>query len=395
MTKRVLLLSYAYPPLQAPESWLSAKAVAGLRAHDVLTTVVAARPRWWHSTDETLVSFAHEAADGVLVVETPRWLPIVQPVSWLRQFPDPMRFLHRRAVCAIETIEPESFDAMITWSQWHSVHLVGLSVKRRHPSLRWLAHFSDPWVDNPLVRHHRVARARNRVYEHKVVHAADVIETTSPETLERLVARHPTMRATSGVLPHAFAPTLYSGSPPTTGPIVFRYVGAFYAGRTAEPLVRGLAALGGAVGDVRVELIGRADHAEELARRAGLPNGRVVVRDHVSYLDSLRLMREADVLLLVDGVADTNLFVASKLIDYIGAGRPVVGLTPPGMAADVIRRMGGWVADPRDVPAISDALASALAAVRRARGAPWGDGATRAEFEVDEVGRRRRELLFG
>jgi hypothetical protein len=43
----------------------------------------------------------------------------------------------------------------------------------------------------------------------------------------------------------------------------------------------------------------------------------------VGYQESLKLMSEADALLVIDAPADQSVFLPSKLIDYIGAGRPI------------------------------------------------------------------------
>jgi len=53
----------------------------------------------------------------------------------------------------------------------------------------------------------------------------------------------------------------------------------------------------------------------------------VEVRSAVSYDDYLRLLRESPVLLLVVA-PEHNLFMPSKIVDYFGAGRPILALVP-------------------------------------------------------------------
>jgi hypothetical protein len=118
-----------------------------------------------------------------------------------------------------------------------------------------------------------------------------------------------------------------------------------------------------------------------------LPEGLVVARPTVKYLESLRLMSEADGLLVIDAPAELSVFLPSKLIDYVGAARPVFGITPRGTAAALIRRLGGWVAEPSDAAAVAAALKDFLAFLRGRSGgaAPWGDPAVRRGFEAASV----------
>jgi hypothetical protein len=78
----------------------------------------------------------------------------------------------------------------------------------------------------------------------------------------------------------------------------------------------------------------------------------------VPYIESLKLMVEADVLILVDSpVTDPNIFLRSALVDYLGAMRPLLGITPlRGPSADLIRKAGGLVAHPHDTEGIADAI---------------------------------------
>lgn len=391
MANRILLISYAFPPLAAPEAWLAAKAVHSLAHVGDEVDVVCARPRWWHSRDDSLSPWAHGAASAVHVVETPRWLPIVQPVAALRQFPDPMRLLQRRTLRLVRDIGVDQFDALVTWSQWHSAHLVGLAIKREHPELRWLAHLSDPWVDNPLQRRHALARRVNARWERDVFTAADVVEFTSDQALRNEVERHPGLAPRATVVSHTFDDDLYSGTPPTDGPVIVRYVGSFYGARTPRPLLEGLAKLEG-TDDVRVELVGHVP-GSMTTKQPGVRAGLVIERGSVGYLQSLHEMRASDLLVLVDAPAERNVFVASKLVDYLGARRPIVAITPPGAAADLVRAIGGWVADPRDADAVADALTRGIAHARVHRGEEWGPHPAAQAYDVRRVGGVRHGLL--
>lgn len=268
--------------------------------------------------------------------------------------------------------------------------------------MRWVAHFSDPWVGNPLRPLGGLAERINLRMEKRVVEHADVLTFTTDAsrrlTLET-TGRAPTDTA---VITHAFDPTLYGSEGRTRRSTarVVRYIGSFYGGRGPAPLVDALQLVlrtqPHALDGVTVEIVGPVPPAMRRAVAAELPPRLVRFVAPVDYLRSLRLMREADVLLLVDAPAASNVFLASKLVDYVGARRPIVGLTPPGVAADLIRSLGGWVGDPLDPSSAAAALMAGLDASRaEADDGLWGDPAVVQRYHIDQVGRQRRRVLLG
>ena len=62
--------------------------------------------------------------------------------------PDPRRGWNKFAYKkACELIEQEQIDTVITTSPPHSTQLIGLKLKKRFPSIQWIADLRDPWRD--------------------------------------------------------------------------------------------------------------------------------------------------------------------------------------------------------------------------------------------------------
>src|SRR6185295_17513419 len=376
--QRLLALSYAFPPMTLPEAILSAKRLGNLPGWRA-DVIAADNFQPGMGDDRELAAYAQAAVNSVTRLR-PRLNVPWHRLGIVGRLPDGLRALTGQAVRAAEALAPARYGAMLSWSSWHSVHLAALRLKRRHPRLPWLAHFSDPWTDNPFAAHGGVTRAINRALERAVMRGADRILFTTPETVALVMAKYPhDMRRKVRVIPHGFDPALYGRhSPPASARKIFRYIGNFYGLRSPEPLFRALAAalarrpqLADAMS---VEIVGRLDAGmDETGAAKALPAGLVRILPPVDYRPSLALMQSAHVLLVVDAPIAHSVFLPSKLVDYLGARRPIVGLTPPGASARILRDCGFPVADPTDAEAGATALLTALATADAAPAVDVGD----------------------
>jgi len=393
--RRLLLLSYCFPPITAPEAMLSAKRLGNLPGWQV--DVVAAAPfSSGLGNDPAMADYVKERFGTVRRLKPLLpWFPYHR-LGLPARMPDQFRFLNRRAVRAARDLGLERYDAMLSWSQWHSVHLAAQTIKTLRPGLPWLAHFSDPWTDNAFVDAAPREAAINLRLERGVMARADRLLFTSEETVDLVMAKYPAeWRAKTEVIPHGYDPALYPGRVPPGGPVrVARYLGNFYGRRTPLPLLRVLAeALArdpGLPGRLRVEIVGGIETGMDLSEAPSLPEGLVSFRRPVNYVESLGLMEEADILLIVDAPGPLSVFLPSKLVDYIGAGRPIVALTPPGAAARVTRETGGWVAAPDQPEAGARALLAALDAAETPTAF-----AGRDRYSAAATGRALAEVLSG
>ena len=79
-------------------------------------------------------------------------------------------------------INLNEYTHIITWSQFHSVHLVGLELKKLK-KINWVTYFSDPWSDNPFQKSFLgLEKTFNLALERKVITNSDQIIYTSEET---------------------------------------------------------------------------------------------------------------------------------------------------------------------------------------------------------------------
>ena len=305
----------------------------------------------------------------------------------------------------IDQLAQEQFipDVLVTFGEPMSDHLLGLRVKKRY-GLPWVAHFSDPWVDNPCRRRFFLSNLRNRTLERDVINNADRVIFTSEETVNLVMDKYPPeWRAKVRVLTHSFEPTFYAVSDRSLDkPFTLRYLGNFYGHRTPMPLFKALAEINHRfpeeLKNVRVELIGGVPpRMLSNAAYRSLPSGLVSVKSTVDYMTSLNLMADSDILLVIDAPAEVSVFLPGKLVDYLGVGVPILGIVPPGASAQLITKLGGCVANPCRVGEIAAALRQSLAEIRERRtaetSAAWGNPEVRAAYRAEAVAERFRSIL--
>ena len=365
---RILAIVYCLPPLLVPAAMCYLKLLLGLREKGVDVEAVAIRP-------ETFVA----PLDGLEDPTLTRLLPQDMRVHWVRS-PEShpvVKFLKRSdavyrslyrvfeprkrewtfaARRVISGIDLSRFDVVLTCSQPHANHLLGFQIQRR-TGLPWVAYFSDPWTGNPyaretspqIVKHHRQL-------EERVLTAADLVLFTSPEMERQALHKFEgILRNKTGVLPHGYVPDWYGlvePTPPPPGPLRILHTGHFYGPRSPAPLLRALSRLAD-----RHDLKRRAlfsfygsfpPQEQAWVREAGLERC-IRIHEPIPYLESLSLMKGSDALLLVDAPlrdARESVFLPSKLVDYLGAGKPLLAITPSeGASARVVKEVGGAICD--------------------------------------------------
>ncbi|HXJ83790.1 MAG TPA: hypothetical protein VMS64_34530, partial [Candidatus Methylomirabilis sp.] len=347
-------LSYAYPPWNSPRSIQ----VSRLLRHVNLPTIVYCG-RHLLGSDRSLAAVSRADGPGLLAIHRWRrsiWEPVTDRVTYvvrreLLQLPDRYRrwsFRAAQRIRAGKTCDP-SQDVLITFGHPMSSHLAGVRLKES-TGIRWIAHFSDPWVDNPFSS--LGASMRNAVasMEREVMAATDRIIFTNHETLELVMSKYPAeWRGKARVLPHCFEARRVSERKVLgpRRPLVIRYVGKFYGKRTPEPLFRALVHLQDSdprlLEGVTFELVGELTSRvlSSCPSSKALTRSSVKLRGRVTYGQSLSLMDEADGLLVIDAPFEASPFLPSKLVDYLGARKPIVGLTPSGASARLIEQLGG------------------------------------------------------
>lgn len=394
--QRLIAVSFAYPPEMSAMSIL----VWRLLRHCGRRFAVVCGTRGIE-TDPGLEQMAGDGADSLSPVpfrEHPLHLlvrRVLHGSTLVRLFetPDIYRSWVPDAVAAAIALRPCKTDVIATFASPMSDHLAGLALKRAYPDTPWIAYFGDPWVTNPMIRRGPISRFTNGRMEGAVVRGADMIVFPCEEMAELTLRGYGSReRDKCRVVPHGYEDSLY---PPDTvdrgsPPLIIRHIGSLYGSRTHSDLVEALRLLvgeePGLAGRLRFEFFGYHQSCPDVSE---FPPGLVTFHPAVDYLVSLRLMREAHGLLVITpSERESGAFLPSKLIDYIGARRPIIGVCRPGACTSLIERLGGWVSRTGEPAALAGNIRK-LAAFLESEGDshPWGDETVRPGYSAESTGR--------
>lgn len=269
----------------------------------------------------------------------------------------------------LRIVKEKKVDLIYSYSEPYSSHLAALWLKRK-TGLPWLAHFMDPWVDNPYIKDKPLKNYILAKLEAPIMRLADAIVFTSPQTKKFVSKRYPFYAHKMYAVNHSFDPELIEKieseiakeKSPVARRCSFTYLGTFYGLRTPEYLFQAIRLLRDEDADlakvIKVNIAGTMpDEFLGLIKKYGVEDVVDYIKQ-VSYIDSLKLGIRSDVLLLIDAPADSeSIFFPAKLADYISFKKPILGITPVnGFSAELLRNLGHRIVEPDDLAGIKQAL---------------------------------------
>ena len=366
---RVFAILYCYPPLLVPATMCYVKLVIGLKelGHDVEVLVIV--PESFRAPGQNLIdpSLNGLIPEGITRHEVWSWeknrilgalreIGIFYRLGYRLWEPRKREWVFP-ALRYVDGLDHSRFDVVLSCSQPHSNHLIGLHLKRKH-GMPWIAYLSDPWSDMPWQqpRSHAIKDYNLRL-EREVMEAADTVLFTSMETVDLVMKKYPAaLREKTGVLPHCFVPAWYGleKAAPTGGQarIKILHTGHFYSHRTPLPVFVAMERLNRETplaGQLHLTCVGSMQETyHRYVTEHGLESC-ITIHDTMPYLDSLAMMMVSNYLLVVDAPLrhqNESVFLPSKLVDYLGSGKPVIGVTPKrGTTARVLQETGNMWCD--------------------------------------------------
>lgn len=308
------------------------------------------------------------------------------------------RFALRRAE---ELIADSHYDVVFSTAPPFTSFLIGAELQRRH-GIPLVVDYRDPWLDNVS---YFFATPVHRRYaanlEASVLKRAEGVVVVNRRIKEQLVARYPFLTHESvHIIPSGYDPADFkvAGRFPLERSRRFRitFSGISDIHYSPRPFFEALARLFARRPDLRDEIevvfVGSFHSSyHRLALALGVASS-IITTGYVDHTDAIRHLLASDVLWLS---AVDPAVTPGKVHEYVGTGKPILAICPPGVLRQVLREYGAAISvDVNDVDGISDAVATYYEQWKQGT-LPHGNTVMAGEYDQRNlVGRLARILSY-
>ena len=254
---------------------------------------------------------------------------------WIRGnlfIPDARVFWVKPSVSYLEKyIVENNIDTIITSGPPHSLHLIGLDLKKRL-DVKWFADFRDPWTTigyHKSLRLSNNAAVKHKQLEQEVMQTADEIIVTSKTTKTEFqaITDKPITVITNGY------DTASVPAQQLDTKFTLAHIGSFLSERNPQILWTALQELLIEIPsfktNLEIKLIGAISQEvltsiTEYALDSYLNN-----LGYVSHSEAIGHQKKSQVLLLIEiDSDDTRSIIPGKLFEYMVSGRPIIAIGP-------------------------------------------------------------------
>jgi glycosyltransferase involved in cell wall biosynthesis len=259
-------------------------------------------------------------------------------LNWVRGnvfIPDPKIYWVKPSVkVLLKKILEEDIHHIITTGPPHSMHLIGLGLKKEMPNLKWIADFRDPWSELDLLNEFQLNNSsikKHKDLEREVLQTADVTLTVS-ETWVKDLKRLGGNRVE--LITNGYDADDFELKPKTNDKFIIGHYGLLNHLRNPKNLWKSLSSLCEENtefnGRLEIHLSGNID-GEVLAEIESYSclKGKVKQLGYLSHAQVLEQYNQADVLLLLlfnskSGIGN----YPGKIFEYFAARRSVLAFGP-------------------------------------------------------------------
>lgn len=247
--------------------------------------------------------------------------------------PDSRKFWVKPSVKMLtDYLKDKDFDAVITTGPPHSVHLIGLALKRKL-GLKWVADFRDPWTSIDYFHNLPLTRSSLKKHENlekEVLSHADHVIVVGDKMKEEFDLNNKHVHVISNGYDTNGPPGAVALDPEFT----LTYAGLMNDDRNPKALWSVLGKISAAnpefKTDLKIRIVGSC--SPEVLKDID-DNGLSDNLDNLGYKDHSQVARyqqSAQVLLLtVNEVPSAKGIVTGKIFEYMQARRPVLAIGPP------------------------------------------------------------------
>ncbi len=268
--------------------------------------------------------------------------------------PDPRKGWNKYAYKkACELIEEYGISYVVTTSPPHSTQLIGLKLRKRYQTIRWMADLRDPWTD--IYYYHYfyptcLSRRIDAKYELEVLKNADKLITVGRSLKELFTVKYPDIERKTEIIPNGYDEDDFSGISLST-PDVFTlsYIGTLSDSYPLNGLLEALSCLEKKGTAFRLRFTGFVSENQRILISKAIDRSRLEFTEYTDHRSAIAYMASSSMLILIipDHFSSGSI-ITGKLFEYLATMKPVLCLGPAdGDAAEILREAGhksvfGW-----------------------------------------------------
>lgn len=264
---------------------------------------------------------------------------------WVRGnffIPDARVFWVKPSTAFLEKYLTENkIDVVVTSGPPHSMHLIGLNLKKKLPNLKWIADFRDPWTEISYYKHLKLTKSsdqKHRFLESEVFKNADITLATSYTDAENFRKNGANaVCITNGFDVEARSQKLEVGS---SEKFFLSYIGVLEQLRNPENLWKVLNDLVKTNDDFAenfsLKFVGRVDDKIlENLENSSLKN-HIQNLGYLSHGNAVEEMSKTSLLLITNFPSEASKgIIPGKIFEYLATGKQILSFGPND--ADVSR----------------------------------------------------------
>jgi len=323
---RPLCLSFRTPPAIRPQAILIGKMIPEWLKQGIKPVILTCEEGDWDI--------------GVPLYKLPNFQinRYLARIPWMRNFFEG-RYFEKIFLITKEIVKKHSINIVFSFSNPQASNILGAMLKDRL-GIKFISHFSDPWHDNPNRQFSRFSASRILEQERFIMEQSDRIIFVAKKARDLVMKKYPpAFLKKSLIIPHCFNQNDYPQMEKTSDQYIISHVGAFYKQRNPEVLFMAIKKLLSKYKNIekefKVRLVGAlndyigfdSEDIKGMIERYDLEN-IVELIGVVNYKKSLEYMKLSDCLVVIDANFPNSPFLTSKVVDYAGSGRTIIGITP-------------------------------------------------------------------
>lgn len=278
--------------------------------------------------------------------------------------PDARKFWIKPSVSYLtDYIKKNPVDVIITTGPPHSVHLIGLALKKKF-KIPWIADFRDPWTNIdyfhklPLTK-----KAKNKHFqlEKEVLTNADKVIVVG-KSMQKEFLKH---NKNTIVIENGYDDFKENFQFTKDKKFSLLHIGLLNQDRNHPVLWQALQEISKEIpefkNDLEIKLIGKVcqEAIQEIEKKQLKENLNLI--DYIPHHEVIKHQKSAQVLLLlVNNTPNAKGIITGKIFEYLQAKRPILAIAPTdGDLAEIIQQTNsGIVADFNDKQSIKKAIIS-------------------------------------